>query len=940
MKKKIFLQSLATMLLFSVPLGVMLWSGFSYAREVLYALALAFILIFSHLLILRRFKIQDENDTMMKEIAQTKVDASESRYRSLFETMSSGAILKEIVFDSAGKAVDFRYLSINPMAEKMLNLDRKALIGKLGSRLFPHPDKAWIETLGDIASGGKPKHLDDIFTGDGKILRRIAYSPGQGQVVTLFDDITGEVKAKKELEAEKEKLIEAIHAAEETNKLKGMFLVNMSHQIKTPLNAIIGLSEVEIELHKEPLAIRTFTSIRESARNLMGLLDDAMDYSKMEEGKLSLEQSDFCLENVLQNALTVTMPRLNGKNVEMLVSLAPDLPARIIGDPRRIWQIVKNLLDNAGRFTDEGCIVLEVAETEDRRLRIRVSDTGVGLSEEQKERLFSVFGQISRDYAPGGAGLGLSIVKKLVDMMNGTIDVESEAGCGASFTVTIPLVAATGSPTVFSLIEEAKLLRNRSILVVDDNEKSRRIMGTLFDAASTKATFVSSAEEAIDRLKAEADEGISFDLFILDHVLPGMDGIAAARKIAEEAGQIPAILMITPWSHRLLMNDVMQAGFIEVVEKPFVPSVFIQKAAAALGLRVKEISRTPKRTREDFSSSKILVAEDNAQNRDVMNQMLFLFGIVPDFAVNGKEAVEKTAAANFDLVLMDIQMPEMNGLDAARAIREREREQRKPQVPIVAMTAYTMTEDIQASLQAGMNTHIAKPVEIASLGRILENFLWNKKSPPVEGGNRSKNARDEISALEGISCVDTSRALEKLCGDGRLYARLLLGLKRTLAVPQPEYETAIAGENIAETAHFIHTLKGLAGNLCVTGLFRVASDFEEELRTNRNGREEYEKFRKACADVYSELTLKLPETEMQGGTPEKNTDGTEAELAESFASIIEPLEAGNAPAVIAILDSLQMKRFARISHDEIDELRRLAIAFEFGAILERIRSRR
>ena len=907
--------------------------------RLIYGISLAILFALSCLFFSGRFRIESTNKAMIEELARKKISEIDSHYRNLFETMSSGAFLFESVRDITGATVDFTCRSMNSTAEKIFGIERENTVGKRLQEIFPKQQERWIAAMSAIAAGGKTQALENIHTTDGKILRAIAYSPSPGQVVALYDDITEETMAKRSLEIEREKLIEASHSAEEGSRMKSRFLANMSHEIRTPLNAIIGLAEVEIEMHKDPLVERTFVAIQDAAKGLMTLINDILDYSKMEAGKFTLERAEFSIEEAIQGAIAATTPRLNGKKVEMLVHLSPVLPARIIGDPIRFAQIVRNLLDNAGKFTDAGQIVLAVENAPEKSIRIRVSDTGIGLTEEQKSRLFTAFEKDSREHArhPGGTGLGLSIAKQIIDMMNGSISVESEEGKGTAFTVILPVEAVSASQTPLPLSDEAKLLRDRAILVAEDDPVARKIIGDLLESMRIKAVCVSSGKEALAEIEKAEAKGKPFDLYILDYIMPEMDGIAVAREIANRVQEKPKLLMVTAWSHNLIMSDIMNAGFIDVIDKPFMPSAFIHKIALALGLSPKKEQSHIRKHHEQYAAAQVLIAEDNPQNRDVMNRMLFLFGIRPDIAYNGLDAVEKIKHGKYDLVLMDIQMPEMTGLDASRAIREWERENSKPPVPIVAMTAYAMTEDIQKSLQAGMNAHIAKPIEIASLRRILDNFLGGSKTLRAAEKENPVALTAGKSPLPSISCIDMEQGLTRLGGDIGLYEKLLVGLKKILSSPQPEFDFAVASENISETARFVHTLKGLSGNLSVPELFRLTAEFNDSIRDNQPDRAKYEKYRAMCAAVYTELEAKLPESADDDSSEINRLEGTDTELFGAFDLLVEPLEAGNAPAVIAILDSLRKKKFDRISKVDLDELRHLATTYDFAAILEKIR---
>lgn len=879
-------------------------------------------------------KLASQSD-IISAMAERRITESESQYHDLFETMSSGALLHEMILDGNGRPTNFRYLSVNGMAERMFHLNRDEVIGKTYRDLYPEPSEELIKRMNDIAFGTGSVRLPDFETNDGLVIRNVAYSPKQGQFVTLYDDITAEVRAREELAVEREKLIKATKAAEEANRAKGKFLANMSHEIRTPLNAIIGLADVEIETHEEPLTVRTFTAIREAARNLMTLLNDILDYSKMEAGKLNLDPKPFTLEETINDALTVTTPRLNGKRVNMLVDYDTSLPPVVVGDPVRIWQILKNLLDNAGKFTAEGQILITVQNAGEGKVRFVVSDTGCGIPPGQIGKLFEAFEQGNTELArkTGGTGLGLSITKQLVEMMNGTIEVSSALGIGTTFTVTLPLPEGeteTGAVT-------GNALSGKRILVADDDPNARVIIKGIIEKYGAGADCVATGEDAVARAVEKEDSSEPYDLIVLDLQLPGLNGIETAHELRQSLRKKPAFILVTAWSKNFSIDEIQSAGFAETIDKPFVPSTVVTKIARALNESRGKSVTVASSPREQYRDARVLAVEDNAQNRDVINRMLFLFGICADFAVNGLDSIEKTKTTHYDLVFMDIQMPEMNGLEATKLIRAREAAEGLPPVPIVAMTAYAMAEDVRESLDVGMDAHITKPIEIGTLRNTLEKYVGRKKTStvatPVSAG---ENEKKETEGIPAFDCVDAEEGLTRLGGDVALFLRLLAGLRDMLERPQPEFESAMSGDMINATARFIHTVKGLAGNLGVTRLFRVTGELETDMRAHKPHKAKYEEYRAICAEVFSELNGKIARNPQKQERKAPQEVGSEDELTETLESLIVPLETGDASAVEEIMEKLKSKKFKRLGRKRIDELAKLASVFDYDTLLERV----
>jgi|GEM_PF-766621 len=929
-----------------------------WVMDLLYGLLIILMLIATKTYYSRRVLLQSEKDdaimrlqsanekletqsAIISTMAERRINESENQYQDLFEKMSSGAILHEMILDADGTPVNYRYLSINSMAEKMFHLDKNEIIGKTFRDVNPDAQEETIRKMNEVAFNTAPTRLPDFRTSDGLAIRNTAYSPKPGLFVTLYDDITEEVRAKESLEIEREKLIKATNAAEAANLAKGKFLANMSHEIRTPLTAIIGLADVEIETRAEPLTIRTFTAIRESAKNLMSLLNDILDYSKMEAGKLTLDRKNFSLEEVINNALTVTAPRLSGKRVNMLVDFDPSLPELLVGDPVRLWQILKNLLDNAVKFTEEGQILLKVQNLGESLIQFTVTDTGCGIEQGVAERLFEVFEQGSSDLArrTGGTGLGLSITKQLVEMMNGTIQAQSVPRMGTTFTVILPLEAATASNSGFSLPKEAAILEGKRIIVADDDPNARLIIKGILDKSGAIAECVTNGEDAIARIIRDEAEGVEYDLVVLDLLLPGLNGIETANELSLSLHYKPRLILVTAWSKNFSVDEIMNAGFSETIDKPFVPSTVIRKIAYVLGKAEQGDEHDRTNGRNQYPDAKILVAEDNPQNRDVINRMLFLFGIRPDIAINGFDAIEKAKTNKYDLVFMDIQMPEMNGLEATKLIRSAERERNDGQTPIVAMTAYAMAEDIQESLNVGMDAHISKPIDMGMLKNTLEKYISAKRASgdkdPAAGETSGK---PEGAALSALECVNTEEGLVRLGHDVKLYTRLLISLRDMLERPQPEFETAMSGDTINATAKFIHTLKGISGNLSVTELYRITSEIESDLRTHKPERRKYEKYRDICGQVFAELDKKLAKKARKADRKKAVQEGTEEELQSLLDSIIAPLEDGDAFAVDAILEALRSKKFKKVTKKAMDEISRLAMLFDYESILEQIRN--
>jgi len=869
-----------------------------------------------------------EQSRIISKMAKIRLSESKIQYESLFENMSSGATLHEILYDEKGVPVDFRFLSINGMAEKMMHLKREDIIGKSYREFSPKLNSKWINALSEVANGGAPLRLDNYNTEDGTILQNIAYSPKPGQFVMLFDDITEETNAKLALEEERIKLIEATRTAEKANQSKSRFLANMSHEIRTPLNAIIGLAEIEIESQKDPFRSRPFSEIREAGKNLMSLLNDILDYSKMEAGKLSLVKSDFLLEDVIANALMVTIPRLNKKTVQLLVDIDLHLPARIFGDPLRLWQILKNVLDNACKFTDEGEILLRISNIENKSLQFSFFDTGIGIAAEHMDNLFGVFEQIGENttHHLGGTGLGLSITGQLVDMMEGSISFESSPGKGTQCTVTLPLEPATDGITLSSLIKKSRVLNDFRILIIASDKTLSHLIESLLEHANCIPACASNVPDALSTIRRLQKTNKPFDLIILDSDIPGTNGVHASEEIIKISPSTPIILMVNTWNRNQIEDGIKKTGLLNVIDKPFLPTRFFEKLSSFISDKGHLSVFEAKKSHDQYPMAKILVTEDNPQNREVLGRMLQLFGIQPDIACDGTEALLMAGKQDYDLILMDIQMPKLNGLDATRLIRAQENATGKIPVPIIAMTAYAMDEDLQNSKNAGMNDHITKPLEIAILSNILDTFLEEEKEQAI--------ITDSDGIMPEIEGINTHEGLERLGGDSVLYARLLVSFKKMIESPQSDAKTALSPDKIQETLMHIHTIKGLAGSLGAKSLNTIAIQCEKSLKESEQKEELYEKFITSCIETAKAIELKIQIKTEETQDTGFFLQGTDEELNLLLSDLLIHLENGDVSEIKNRIDQLSQKKYNRLSSGDIAGINNLSLSFDYDQILK------
>ena len=775
----------------------------------------------------------------------TRQTSLTSPLRQPFLTASSQQLLQQVFNDLPTRVYwrnsDLEFLGGNDAFLRDIQCSTEALEGKRDDQL------AWLAKNPILQERDRLTLEHGLASCNAEIELNLANNTRyiEHSSVPLYDDqknvigIIGSYYDISSIKSVAEQMEQAKESAEQANVAKGEFLANMSHEIRTPINAIVGMANLCLKTQLSEKQKRYIKVIDSSSQALLGVINDILDFSKIDAGKLSIERIPFDLQDVLTSLADMFAYKAYDKDLEFIINLPANIPTRLFGDPLRLNQVLVNLVSNAIKFTEDGEINVAVTlldkNTDKFWLRISVTDTGIGMDEEQRANLFKAFTQAdsstTRKY--GGTGLGLAISRRLIQLMGGDIGVTSGVGQGSTFYIelTLPMQPEQDDSHHQYLIQK---LRGKRVLAIDDNLSTREMIQEMLRSYQVDVRVCRTAEQALDILREDLEP---YDVLLVDWRLPGMDGLSLCQRVYQSlASEAPKMILATGYYAEEMSEQAAAAGISDILSKPFTATTLGHSLATTLYKRDDSISSkdAPATNLPDaIQGAPILLVEDNEINQQVALELLKSQGFKVDIAEHGQAALDAIEQKQYALVLMDIQMPVMDGLTAAKKIRSY---YDYKQLPILAMTANAMSGDEERSLSAGMQGHIAKPIDEKQLIKAIIKWCVpghyeDEPTQPADLEEASEHAQADEKQIRypQVKGIQFEQALARLQHNVPLYLRLVEQLFNEYQNSAMKVSDFITRGQHESARRYFHSLKGAAANLGLEALQTRAADLEKHM---------------------------------------------------------------------------------------------------------------